>query len=58
MAEMVLRPVQAGMCRLPECAQELSLTDLLYVNLAMDERDDSQRPGIQNIFQNGYRPPG
>lgn len=37
---MILRPVRGNLCRLSECDRDLSLTDMLDLNLSMDEHDD------------------
>ncbi len=45
---LVLRPVQAGACRLGECSRELTLVELLQLNLALDAQNDTpQGPGFQ-----------
>ena len=38
---MVLRPVKEGLCKISECKSELSLPELLQLNLVLDMQDDS-----------------
>lgn len=47
---MVLRPIRAGVCRLGECKNEITLTELLQLNLALDEEDDFKGLGLKNNF--------
>ncbi len=44
---MVMRPVRLGWCKLTEVQSELSLNDLLDINLELDEQDDDT-PGIDS----------
>ena len=56
-APFVMRPVQAGWCRLLEVQRDLTLTELLLLNLELDDRDDASS-GIDSAghLQGGHQP--
>ena len=48
--ELILRPVKDGLCRIGECKAEISFTELWQLNLALDERNDTQGSGITDYL--------
>ena len=53
-SEMVLRPSQMGVCKISECKNELSLTDLLLINIALDKRNDIEGLSSPVDFPDGH----